>query len=176
MSQPGGPRRRCRRSPGLRWPPHLPRTRGPARPASDRCAIRRTAEIVSRINGNSGTAMPSAVQNPARPGNTVQPSTNSATRAAGIRLRRKLSKTFQRSTSERTLRRRSTWPEPGGVSGGAAGVVRNSHGSNCQSPRTQRCSRLANELYRAGKSSMTSISLTSAQRAKFPSMRSWLRM
>ena len=54
--------------------------------------------------GRAGTASATAVQSHGDPGRTVQPRSSRASSAGGTRLRRRLSKTFQRSTSGRGFR------------------------------------------------------------------------
>lgn len=77
--------------------------------------------------------------------------------ATGSVERRRLSSIFQRLSA---------------VSG--SGRSDSSHGSSCQSPRTQRCERAAATSEWDGESSKKAMSLTSAQRAKALSNRSWL--
>ncbi|MNO85833.1 hypothetical protein D3C76_772130 [compost metagenome] len=66
-----------------------------------------------------------------------QPHSSSASSAAGSRLRRRLSKIFQR---DKALSGLCTWPWVPVCSQGT------SHGSSCQSPRIQRCRRLLSAL------------------------------
>jgi len=85
---------------------------------------------------NAGSAIGAraiAVHATGDPGRTVQPRSRSATVAGAIRLRRRLSRIFQREMSGRRLR-------CGPVFDGTNGK---SHHRICQSPRTQRCWRLA---------------------------------
>jgi hypothetical protein len=68
------------------------------------------------------------------PGTHVHTASSSATVAGGTRLRRRLSKIFQREMSGSRLRSRR--PERVGTSGKSQRRI-------CQSPRTQRCWRRA---------------------------------
>ena len=86
-----------------------------------------------RQTGHATAARPIAVHAAGVPGRTVQPRRSTATVTGAIRLRRRLSRIFQRDTSGRRLRCR---PVGDGTKG-------KSHHRICQSPRTQRCWRLA---------------------------------
>ena len=76
-------------------------------------------------------ARAAAVQSQGEPGKTVQPRIKSTRAMAGTRLRRRLSRSFQRSRSGSGFVRHRL----------AVGTRRPSQGKSCQSPRTQRCSR-----------------------------------
>ena len=75
--------------------------------------------------------------------NTVQPNSNKSVKAAGTRLRRRLSKSFHCDSTERGF-------FCGRVPGLLAGTRGSSHPASCQSPRIQRYRRTTSVLYRAG--------------------------
>ena len=125
--------------------------------------VRRRARVSS--TGVPRTTSVSVVQNHGRPGRVVQPSTSRPRRAGASRLRRRLSRIFQRLIRGRWLR--STPP--------VDGTHGNSHHRICQSPRTHRRCRRACASTVAGKSSTTSRSVTNATLACNPSNRSWER-
>ena len=82
------------------------------------------------VGGESENQQGNNVQNVAVPGRMVHPVTSRMTSAGGKRLRRRLSRIFQREIDGSVFRRRR--PD-------ASGTVRHSHRAICQSPRTQRC-------------------------------------
>ncbi len=89
------------------------------------------ASALRSSSGISAAASATSVQIHAGAGSTVQASSSAASVAGAIRLRRRLSKSFQREMSGSRLR--SSPPR--------IGTTGKSHHSSCQSPRTQRCSR-----------------------------------
>ena len=80
------------------------------------------------------TKSASAVQSAGDPGMNVQAPASSRTSAGGTRLRRRLSRIFQRAIAGRVLG--IDRPLPSATSGQI-------HRAICQSPRTQRCWRAA---------------------------------
>src|ERR1700676_4841987 len=93
----------------------------------------------------------------------IHDSTNNSTKAGGTRLRRRLSRIFQRDNADSEFLMRP----PNGL-----GVQGDAHIAICQSPRIQRCRRPASTWYRAGYVSYSWISLIKAERAWQPSKRS----
>ena len=90
------------------------------------------SESAAMQDGNRRIADARPASRATRGDSTVQPSSNSAVSAAGTRLRRRLSKIFQRDSADSGLRsRRRSGP----------GTWRRSHPASCQSPRIQRCRR-----------------------------------
>ena len=85
-------------------------------------------EINELVTDAAGRIKLNAVQMSGEPGITVQLATSNASEAGANKLRRKLSKIFQRSILLRSL---AALPD-------ARGTFGNSQGNNCQSPRTQR--------------------------------------
>ena len=83
--------------------------------------------------------------------------TNSQTDAGATSDRRKLSHIFQRLMAAM-----------------GQGPVRSKKGSNCQSPRVQRCRRERATSAWLGSGSTSVTSLTTAQRTSAPSSKSWL--
>ncbi len=104
-----------------------------------------------------------AIQNQCGPGSTVQPATSIARSRGVTRLRRRLSRIFQRPMSGSEFR---LMPWRDGTNG-------NSQKRICQSPRIQRCCRRACASTLEGYSSTNSTSDTRATRAWSPSNRSW---
>ena len=103
-------------------------------PSSDRLrTLPSSVPITSCNSGSAGTASAASVQSQGEPGRTVQPRASSKTRAGGTRLRRRLSRIFQRSMVGKGF----------GACPPAVGTRRPIQGRICQSPRTQRCSRRA---------------------------------
>src|ERR1700754_2868642 len=102
-------------------------------------------------------------QSIAGPGKIVHASTNQINSPGATRLRRRLSEIFQRAISGSGLR--LVWPLAFGVRGNNQRMI-------CQSPRVQRCRRLAYASYEDGYSSRTSISVVSAARANNDSNKS----
>jgi hypothetical protein len=113
-------------------------------------------------SGKPSTASAARVQPSGEPGSQVHAEASNATSPGATRLRRRLSKIFQRLMSGSRLRSRPC----------RVGTTGSSHDRICQSPRTQRCWRRAWASTLEGKSSTTSTSDTSAQRANRPSNRS----
>ena len=99
-----------------------------------------TASPSETIHGAAIAPRTSAVQRIGEPGSTVQPATRNTTCAISLRLRRRLSKIFQRESRLRRLRSNPSGP----------GTLRVSHCSNCQSPRIHRCLRREKVRYRVG--------------------------
>ena len=99
-----------------------------ARPRPDQQPRERPAAAATRA-----TPITAIVQNQREPGSTVQPATSSASSVGATRLRRRLSRIFQRPMSGSGLRLR---PRRDGTNG-------NSQNRICQSPRIQRCCRRA---------------------------------
>src|SRR3982075_2252387 len=102
------------------------------------------------------------VQRSGEPGKTVHAARSHKNIDGATRLRRKLSRIFQREiigSVLRTLRRF------------ASGTVGKIKCKICQSPRVHRCCRLTYASYEAGYSSSSSISVTSAARANDDSKR-----
>ena len=96
-----------------------------------------------------------AVQNQGD-GSAVQPSSASSVNAGDTRLRRRLSRIFQRDSGlSGFFRERALGP----------GTPGSSHRRSCQSPRIQRRRRLTSALYRDGYSSSNCTSLISPERA-----------
>ena len=77
--------------------------------------------------------------------NTVQPSTNSSVSAAGTRLRRKLSKIFQRDSAESGFCWRRA-PPPALGSAQLTSTRGSNHWAICQSPRIHLWRRLTSAL------------------------------
>ena len=84
---------------------------------------------------DAATPIAAIVQNQRAPGSTVHPATSKSSSVGDTRLRRRLSKIFQRPMSGTGFRLR---PRCDGTNG-------NSQKRICQSPRTQRCCRRACE-------------------------------
>ena len=89
----------------------------------------------ARTGSSCDAATPTtiAVQTQRRPGSTIHPAMSSASSAGATRLRRRLSRIFQRPIAVSGLRLR---PRRDGTNG-------NSQNRICQSPRTHRCWRRA---------------------------------
>ena len=104
---------------------------------------------------DAATPMTVSVQNQRGPGSTVHPAISSASSVGATRLRRRLSRIFQRPMTGRVFRC-SPWRD---------GTNGNSHRRICQSPRIQRCCRRAWESTLDGYSSTSSTSDTRATRA-----------
>ena len=150
----------------------------PARPwrhdraSSARCSIHgfpslflRMHKPVLKATGPNVMVAARRLQKPAADGVNVQPSSSIAKSKTGVRLRRRLSAIFHRESHDSTFVVRPSAP----------GTSWNSHEAICQSPRIQRCRRLASARTRAGTLSNNSTSPTKPLRAKQPSIRSWLK-
>ena len=95
-------------------------------------ARRRRSRTMPGTTGATRSASTPTVHHTGEPGSHVQPDT-SKTRAAGlVRLRRRLSKIFQRSILDSAFC----------VERSRVGTCGNNHRTSCQSPRTHRCRRL----------------------------------
>src|SRR6267154_1183184 len=87
--------------------------------------------------GNATTARVASVQYNALPGNSSQPQSSITNVAVSVRLRRRLSKIFQREMMDSGL---------GTILPKKLGTFGSSQNTICQSPRTQRCFLLLNAL------------------------------
>ena len=96
-SSPGRPGTRSPSRPGPASPARCPRHRLNGDSERPRIAETNVPTTSWTATGRAPRA-PSSVQNHGEPGRTVQPSTNSTISAGGTRLRRRLSKSFQRSS------------------------------------------------------------------------------
>ncbi len=94
--------------------------------------------------GVAEISTPTAVQATGEPGKRHQAPRKNSSMAGAYRLRRMLSRIFQRSRADSRLGTRVP---------SAAGTRLPSQGSNCQSPRIQRCWRQISPRYEAGASS-----------------------
>src|ERR1051326_8861641 len=109
------------------------------------------------------TTRTNRLQSHAESGKIVQAATSHKNSEGASRLRRRLSKIFQRAISGRGLR--TFCPLEFGTFGEHRGKI-------WQSPRVQRCRRFAKPSYEVGYSSSSSMSVVSAARAKSDSNRS----
>ena len=105
--------------------------------------LRSKSETPPSTIGSSATKTKNNDERAARPGDRNQDTSSTTNIAIGTRLRRKLSKIFQRDKLEIGLRRVFSRPRTHG----------STHPAICQSPRIQRCRRAISPLYREGCSS-----------------------
>ena len=106
----------------------------PARRCWSSCTSRGFCTRSSRADSSGGTSTidSTATVHECTGEISSQPVTSSASTATGTRLRRRLSRIFQRDNAVSALRRQPAC---------AVGAHGSSHGSSCQSPRIQRCRR-----------------------------------
>ncbi|MEA3220197.1 MAG: hypothetical protein OZX49_01298 [Immundisolibacter sp.] len=119
------------------------RRRAADRPTAARCCRHRTSSglrhrssSVAHSVGSARMAITARLQKPGDP--SAQPGNSSSVRAAGTRLRRRLSSSFHCDSADSGLRSRGA---PGGP-----GTRRRNQPASCQSPRIQRRRRLTSRL------------------------------